>query len=202
MKKIVRAQIEHETVTEIREAVFDLCLRRRPCSTFSICIHHNTMATLPIFVDSRHPRLCIKLGNVRNTNQGATTEAISHNLPYSAPEAYLPSQTYDSLAEIWSLGIVTLECLHLRLPEATHDTVTGRLWAKDVFHCAVNEGRDATTLGNSTNDPDIVLRGQLYGLVVGLMLRSKGIRRSATCCLAAGQSTVSTLCQPSRWHRR
>ena len=189
-------------MTQIREAVFDLYLRRRPCSTFYICIHHNTMATLPIFVDSRHPRLCVKLGNVQNANQGATMEAISHNLPCSAPEAYLPSQTYDSPAVIWSLGVVTLECLHPGLPEATHDTVTGRLWAKDVFRCAVHEGRDAITLGNSTNDLDVVLRGQLYGLIVGLMLRSKGIRRSATCCLAAGKSTVSTLYQPSHRHRR
>ena len=147
-----------------------------------------------LLFESRVPHLSVKLGTFRIATEGPMAPVWPYNLPYSAPEAF-SQQTYDALADIWSLGVMILQCLHQRLPRNTPGTVQGRLWAEDVIGCAERENHRAWASRYKEDMPETELRCFLYQfLVSNMLIMDSRESMSAAECLKVGKLWVFRNC--------
>ena len=142
-----------------------------------------------ILVECLEPCLRVRLGDFGRASQEATIRELVGTPAYIAPEAFseLP---YDSLVDIWSLGVAILQCLLRGLPRHTQ-VRQGPPWAQDIVRTVRARKDQYSSLEQSLAEPSTTLRSQLFQFLADNMLEIDPQKRmSAAQCLEAGASTL------------
>ena len=135
-------------------------------------------------------RIWIKLADFGAARYGTEIVGRAGTLAYMAPELFLPSP-YNTLVDIWSLGVAMLKCLPGGLPPAREELKPGPLWAAHIVLCIQARNKKYITKARLGSDPEDKLRRQICQfLVANMLVIDSQERRSAARCLEIGSSTI------------